>query len=73
MDPVAVSVAVALILITSLGKCDFVNTCYQSQSLVLVCLCLRSGSKGRVVCLLGLSNSGKTLMFMRVKIKPSLH
>ena len=29
-------------------------------------MCFKGGSKGRTVCLLGLSNSGKTLLYMRV-------
>lgn len=36
------------------------------MAVLLLCLCGGGRRKGRRVCLLGLSNSGKTLLFMRV-------
>ena len=77
-NTVAIGIAVLVTIITTIIIGDHYIIENQSSNLtlclIILChnigvlwMCLRRGSKGRVICLLGLSNSGKTLLFMRVR------
>ena len=72
-DLLPITVALVVIVISSFGKSLVKNFtglyCYGATVLLLYFCCLRGGNKGTSICFVGLSDAGKTLLFLRVRVQ----